>query len=206
MSPETRVCKNCKEDFTVEIDDFSFYKKIGVDVPKLCVDCRSQLRLNFRNERAYYKRPCAKCKKTFISQFSPNKPYPVWCYDCWFAEDWSGKDYARDYDPSRPFLEQWNELWQIVPKPGLVSMRGEGCEYMNYAADNKRCYFVIESSNNEDAIHCYWIQISKDLVDCSYTQKVERSYGSDDCYDSYGLKYCKGAHACTDSAFLLNSR
>ncbi|MBP7804864.1 MAG: hypothetical protein KA052_01415 [Candidatus Pacebacteria bacterium] len=206
MNPETKNCESCKMDFVIETDDFSFYEKMGVLPPKKCPDCRSQLRLNFRNERSFYKRECDKCKKPFIGQFSSNKTYPVWCHDCWFADDWSGKDFALEYDPSRPFLEQWKELWESVPKPGTISTRDEGCEYVNYVADNKHCYFLIESSNNEDAIHCYWIQLSKDLVDCSYTQKVERSYDSDDCYDSYNLKYCKGAHSCTDSAFLLNSR
>jgi hypothetical protein len=203
---ENKVCQKCKKDFTIDTDDFSFYEKIGVLLPKLCPACRAQLRLNFRNERAFYKRPCDKCKKPVISVYSTNKPYTVWCHDCWYQDDWSGSDYARDYDPSRPFLEQWNDLWQTVPKPGFVLTNCVNSEYLNFAADNKNCYFVIESSNNEDAIHCYWIQLSKDVVDCSYTQKVERSYESDDCYDSYGLKYSKGAHSCNDSAFLLNCR
>lgn len=203
---EQRVCTKCKGEFTVVPDDFGFYGKIGVLPPKLCPECRSQLRLNFRNERSFYKRPCDKCNKDTICQFSPNKPDVVWCYDCWFSEDWSGADHAMEYDPSRPFLDQWYELWMKVPKPGLVSMRAVHCDYMNYAADNKNCYFVIESSNNEDAIHCYWIQVSKDVVDCSFTQHVERSYEVDDCYDCYGLTYSKGAHACTDSAFLLDCR
>ena len=206
MIPKTKNCQKCKQDFTIETDDFSYYEKIGVNEPKLCPLCRSQLRLSFRNERSFYKRDCDKCKKSVVSMYSPNKPGPIWCYDCWFADDWSGKDYARDYDPSRPFMEQWNELWAVVPKPGLISMRAINCDYLNLAADNKNCYFIVESSNNEDAVHCYWIQLSKDVVDCSYTNKVERSYESDDCYDSYNLKYCKGAHSCTDSFFLLNCR
>ena len=206
MNPESKTCKKCAKDFAITADDASYYVKIDVPVPQLCPQCRAQLRLAFRNERSFYKRDCDRCKKSVISMYSPNKPYTVWCYDCWFAEDWSGANYAQDYDPSRPFMEQWNELWRIVPKPGMVSMRGVNCEYMNFAADNKNCYFVIESSNDEDAIHCYWIQLSKDVVDCSYTQKVELCYECDDCYDSYTLKYCKGAHSCTDSAFLLNCR
>lgn len=199
-------CRSCKKDFVIEADDHSYYEKIGVLPPTQCPECRAKLRLNFRNERAFYKRPCDKCQKSFISQFSPNKPYPVWCHTCWFSDDWSGADYATEYDPSRPFLAQWNELWNKVPKPGMILTRSESCEYVNYVADNKDCYFLIESSNNEDAIHSYWVQLSKDVVDCSYTQKVEHSYECDDCYDSYGLKYCKGAHSCTDSSFLLNCR
>ncbi len=65
---------------------------------------------------------------------------------------------------------------------------------------------IIESSNNENCINCYWIQLSKDLTDCSFANKVELSYEVDDCYDCHTLKYSKGCHSCLDSAFLLNCR
>src|SRR5665213_1681010 len=100
-----KTCDKCKEDFGVTSDDQSFYDKFGVQVPKLCPTCRSQLRLSFRNERVFYKRACDKCKKDVISMYSPNKSFTVWCYDCWFADDWSGTDFAKDYDSNRPFIQ-----------------------------------------------------------------------------------------------------
>jgi hypothetical protein len=203
---EKRICQNCKTDFIIEPDDFSFYEKIGVLVPKICPKCRAQLRLSFRNERFFYKRACDHCKKDTISVYSPNKTFPVWCYDCWWSEDFDGKNYAQDYDPSRPFFEQFNELWNKVPKPALVAIRSVNSHYLNYAADNKNCYMIIESSNNEDCINCYWIQLSRDLLDCSFTNKVERSYEVDDCYDCHSLLWSKGCHSCLNSAFLLNCR
>lgn len=206
MNSIDKICKKCKTGFVIEPDDISFYEKMGVCHPDMCPDCRSQLRLSFRNERVFYHRKCDKCNIDTISMFSPNKDYPVWCYDCWWSDDFNGVDYAKEYDPSRPFFEQFNELWNLVPKSAMVAIRSVNSQYLNYAADNKNCYMIMESSNNEDCINCYWIQLSKDLVDCSFTNKVERSYESDDCYDSYGLQYSKGCHSCTDSYFLLNCR
>ncbi len=199
-------CQKCQAQFEITADDNAFYEKMGVLAPTLCPKCRAQLRLSFRNERVFYKRVCDRCQKPTISMFSQNKPYPVWCYDCWWADDWDPSVYGQDYDPSRPFFEQFKNLYARVPKPALVSMRGVNCEYLNYAADNKNCYMIVESSNNEDCIHCYWIQLSNNLVDCSFTNKVELSYESDDCYDSFRLQYCRGCHSCTDSYFLLNCR
>lgn len=206
MKPETKKCKKCGEDFNIEINDFSFYKKMGVLPPKLCPDCRSQLRTNFRNERFFYKRPCDNCKKDVVSMFSPNKPFPVWCHECWWSDDLNPKGYAMDYDPKRSFFDQFNELWNKVPKPALVGFNNVNSHFMNFTADNKNSYMVIESSNNENCINCYWIQLSRDLVDCSFTNKVEYSYEVDDCYDSHSLRYSKGCHVCLDSAFLLNCR
>ena len=205
-SLQNKNCQNCKKDFTIEEDDFGFYEKIGVNHPKMCPDCRAQLRLCFRNERCFYKRACDNCKKEIISTFSSNKNYPVWCSSCWWSDDLDAKKYGIEYNPNKSFFEQWNELWNKVPKPALVSTRDINCNYLNLTADNKNCYVIIESSNNENCINCYWIQLSKDLVDCSFTQKVELSYEVDDCYDCNNLRFSKGCYSCLDSSFLLDCR
>src|SRR3989344_2165183 len=206
MDAQTKNCRNCEGNFTIEPDDFGFYEKMGVLPPKICPDCRSQLRLVFRNERFLYKRNCDNCRKSTISMFSANKTYPVWCHECWRSDDLKGLDYGIGHDPRKSFFEQFNELWQKVPKPALVHMNSINSEYVNHTADTKNCYMIMESSNNEDCINCYWIQLSKDLTDCSYTNKVELSYEVDDCYDCHSLLWSKGCHSCLNSAFLLDCR
>jgi len=137
---------------------------------------------------------------------SPNKAHTVWCYDCWFSDDWEGTDYAKEYDDSRPFLEQFEELWNDIPKIGLIYVKSPGCEYTNISADNKNCYLIIESSNNEDSIHSYWIQECRDVIDTSFASKCERTYECDDCYDCYKVYYSKGSHECRESYFLLDCK
>ncbi len=206
MNSETKACQNCKKDFIIEPNDFGYYEKIGVLSPKMCPECRAQLRLYFRNTRCLYKNICANCKKESFSVFSPNKDVVNWCSDCWWGDDLDGKKYALDYDESKPFLEQLKELYKKVPKVALVSMRDVGCSYLNYTADNKNCYMISESSNNENSINCFWIQLSKDLVDCSFTHQVELSYEVDDCYDCHSLSFSKGCYNCLNSGFLLDCR
>jgi len=206
MESLTKNCQNCKKDFVVESDDFGFYKKMGVDIPKSCSDCRAQLRLSFRNERNFYKRKCDKCSKDVVSMYSPNKQFKVWCYDCWFSDDWGGEDYGLDYDPSKPFFEQFEKLWKSVPKVSLIYIRSPGSDYTNISADNKNCYFIIESSNNEESIHSYWIQECCDVLDTSFSSKCELTYESDDCYNSYKLLYSKGCHDCATSYFLTDCK
>ena len=46
---DKKNCKNCRNNFSIEIDDASFYEKIGVQEPRLCPACRAQLRLAFRS-------------------------------------------------------------------------------------------------------------------------------------------------------------
>ena len=203
---ENRICQNCKQDFIIEPDDFKFYEKMGVQPPRLCRECRSQLRHIFRNERNFYKRNCDLCGESMITIWSPNKDTPVYCVPCWWSDKWDPTSLGSSYDSKRPFFEQIEELYKKVPKPALVGMRNVDCQYVNYVADCKRCYMIVESSNNEDCIHCYWIQKTKDCVDVSYTHQVELSYEVDDCHDSYRLRYSRSCYNCTDGAFLLNCR
>lgn len=206
MNFEIKICQNCKQEFRIEPEDFVIYKRFEVQVPKMCPTCRTQRRLMFRNERAFYKRPCDRCQKEHISMYSSNKPYTVWCHDCWFSDDWDALDYGRDYDPSRPFFEQFEELWFKVPKVSLIYIRSVNSEYTNISADSKNCYMVHESSNNENCIHGYWLQVCKDCVDVSFAYKTELSYELDDCYNSYRLFYSKGCHDSYNGYFLLDCR
>ena len=206
MTGETKVCQNCKKSFGVEPDDFAFYEKIKVPPPTWCPECRAQRRLAFRNERVFYKRTCDRCKREVVSMYSPNKPYTVWCYECWFSDDWDPLQYGRGYNPTRPFFEQFLELWEAVPKVALIYVRSVNSDYVNISADNKDSYMIIESSNNERCTHCYWIQQCRDCVDTSFSHETELSYESDDCYNSYKLFYSKGCHDSRESYFLLNCR
>jgi hypothetical protein len=130
----------------------------------------------------------------------------VWCYECWFSENWGVEDFGLDYDPEKPFFEQFQKLWKAVPKVSLIYIRSPGSEYTNISADNKNCYFIIESSNNEESVHSYWIQECHNVIDTSFSSKCELIYESDDCYNSYRLLYSKGCHDCATSYFLTDCK
>ncbi len=138
--------------------------------------------------------------------YSPNKPDTVWCHDCWFADDWDPKDYGLNYDSEKPFFEQFKKLWEVIPKVSLIHIRNINSEYLNISADSKDCYMIIESSSNENCVHCYWIQVCKDLVDVSFSHQTQLSYESDDCYNCYKLFYSKGCHDSRESYFMLDCK
>lgn len=129
-----------------------------------------------------------------------------YCPECWWSDKTDNKAHGVDYNPNKDFFDQFRELSLRVPRESLIIARNVDCNYLNLTADNKGCYMIIESSNNEDCINCYWIQLSKNLVDSSFTNKVELSYEVDDCYDSFGLSFSKGCYNCLNSAFLVDCR
>ena len=116
MQEEIKNCQNCKKDFTVESEDFKFFEKMKVPPPGFCHVCRLQRKLTWRNERSLYKRNCGLCNKVVISVFSSDKPFPVYCYSCYRGTGWDPLSCGKEVDFSRPFLDQFFELQQKVPR------------------------------------------------------------------------------------------
>ena len=78
MKNETKTCQNCKNDFVIETEDFNFYEKMNVPVPKICPDCRFKMKAMWRNETTLYSgRKCDLCSKNIISIYNPKSPYTV---------------------------------------------------------------------------------------------------------------------------------
>ena len=115
MNTETKICQNCKQNFTIKPEDFGFYEKIKVPPPTFCQECRLQRRLATFNIFNLYQRKCDLCKSDMVSNFPKDSPYTIYCQKCWWSDKWNYLDYGRDYDFSRPFFEQWNELLHKTP-------------------------------------------------------------------------------------------
>lgn len=79
-----RNCLICKEAFTITQREIAFYKKMKIDFPVYCPECRSNQRYKLRNERTMHKRSCDSCKKNLITTFSPDSSYKVVCLDCYW--------------------------------------------------------------------------------------------------------------------------
>ncbi len=207
MDQEIKNCQNCNKNFAIEPDDFAFYEKIKVPAPAWCPECRLIKRLSWRNERSLFKRKCDLCRQEKILMFPEESTYPVYCYSCWWSDKWGGENYAREYDFSRPFFEQFNELSCKVPKMGIVQQHANiNSEYTNRAADDKNCYLIFASANNENCSYgtSYWG--SKDSIDCYNIHNSELCFECIDCYNCNQLSYSQECKNCTSSVFLLNCR
>lgn len=209
MKQETRNCKKCQQDFAIEPNDFGFYEKMKVPIPKVCPDCRFKIRVIFRNERTLYKRNCNLCDRSIITMYNPNSPYVVYCNDCWISDKWDPYSYAIDYDPQKPFFEQLKELVTKVPKSATCSSISTGVninsEYTNFAGGNKDGYLLFNSGpNNENCAYSRGIISSRDVFDAYYGDFIENSYECVNVHKSTGIVYGQNVSDCIDSRFILN--
>lgn len=207
MNREERNCQNCKSVFIIESDDFAFYAKIKVPPPTFCPECRMQRRLTFRNERSLYKRPCNACKEEKILMYPADSRYTVYCRTCWWSDHWDPRSYAREYNFSRSFFTQFDELIRAVPRVGIIQ-QGEnpGSEYTNRVAENRNCYLTFGCTRTENSRYGVFLNDSKECIDCYNVQKSERCYGSIDCFQCANVLFAQESNECLDAAFLVNCR
>src|SRR3989344_8846130 len=119
MPVQVQKCQNCKNQFTIEPEDFAFYEKIEVPPPTWCPECWSMRRFSWREDRTLYKNTCALCKKSTISIHAPGGPFTVYCRECWMSDKWDSMIHGRNYDFSQPFFTQYRKLMEAVPRPAL---------------------------------------------------------------------------------------
>ncbi|MFH1536663.1 MAG: hypothetical protein ABID45_01600 [Patescibacteria group bacterium] len=208
-------CKQCQNSFEIYPEDKAFYNRIDVPEPTLCFDCRQQRRYIWRNERTFYDRKCDLCKKPTVSIYSPNKPFKVYCQDCWWSDLWDPLDYGQDFDFNKPFFEQFKELQQKVPRIALVSKNSTNAQYANHSGDNKNVYLSSVIWYCENIYYSNWLMYSQDCFDCTYIYKNTQVcyelttsrdcfhcqysnllFDCSDCFFSYDLRGCKNCFMC----------
>jgi hypothetical protein len=173
----------------------------------------------WRNERSLFKRPCAKTGKQIITMFHPDADVAVYDHDVWWSDKWEPTDYGLDYDFSRPFFEQFQELLHKTPLANLGNNNCLGSPYGNHNADCKYCYLLYASYNNERTHYSYGAVGLKDCIDiyvgsdselcygdilCDGLYKTHFSYDSDESINSFFLKHCKNLQDCIGCVNLRN--
>ncbi len=206
MQPEIKTCQNCRNDFTIEPEDFLFYEKIKVPPPTWCPNCRFQRRCLFRNERKLFKNIDANTGKHIISLFPKESGFKVYDDKYWSGDEWDPFSYGMDFDRSRPFLAQLLELSKKVPRPRANVVNMVRSEYCANAVDLKNCYLLFNSNQSEDSAYGNGIDACKNCVDNSHISNSGRCYESfwlTKCYDTFFSSQCD---ECVSVWFSKNCR
>jgi len=212
---ETKICKECQTTFPITDKDIEFYDKVSpvfnlqkfsIPIPTFCPDCRQQRRLAFRNERKLYKRKCGATGKEIISVYSPHKSYKVFNNDYWWSDAWNPLNYGVDFNFSRSFFEQFNELLLLIPKAADFIMNCENCDFNIIMKNSKNCYMCVWTSNSSDS---FFLDSSGKSENCAdgynvfFSQHCYEIISSSNCHNSFYINSCSNI---SDSYFLFHCK
>lgn len=217
---ETRNCQNCKKDFNIEPDDFSFYEKMKVPAPTFCPSCRYERRAIWRNVRNLFRGTDAITDKEIFTGVSPQIDITLYEQAYWNSDNWDPLDYGIAYDFSAPFFAQLDSLFRSVPYPAKSMQRCINCEYSNMCDDMKNSYLCFNATFMEDCAYCCNGSVLKscfDLTSCYNNEfcydnvRVDKSYTTiasvscENCVDVWFSKNCVGCTNCFGCVNLRNS-
>ncbi|MDH5596548.1 MAG: hypothetical protein OEY44_00465 [Candidatus Peregrinibacteria bacterium] len=74
------------EPYKLIPQEFEFYKRNNIPIPRLTPDERHWERLSKRNLRYLYDRQCVKCSKAITTTYSPDRHEQVYCEQCYLKE------------------------------------------------------------------------------------------------------------------------
>ncbi|EKE27929.1 MAG: hypothetical protein ACD_3C00125G0003 [uncultured bacterium (gcode 4)] len=212
---ENRICKKCSRNFSITDKDLEFYdmvspsfpnpgssesglKKHLISPPTLCPSCRQQRRLTFRNERNLYKRKCDLTGKDIISIYSPDKKSIVYEESEWWSDRWNPFDYGQDFDFSRSFFSQFEDLMKAVPRMSLSNGNNEDSAYNNDTWNCKNTYLCFFSSKIENSFYINGSFAVKDSMDIGWSKDIENSYECFNCSNMFKCTVCISSDNCRD--------
>lgn len=205
MNSEIKNCQNCKKDFTIEPDDFSFYEKIKVPPPTFCPECRMRRRMLWRNERSFCHRKCNLCGDKIISVFE-NKEMNIYCQKCWLSDKWEAVEYGRDYDFSKPFFEQYIDLFKTIPEMNLNGhISNKNSPYINFIVQANNCYFCFGGGYIENVMFSNVGIRIKDSAEIYFSMDCEFCYEIINCQKCFMVYYGNNLKDCMNSYFLRDS-
>lgn len=203
MESQTNSCQNCKKDFTIESEDFSFYEKIKVPAPTWCPECRMIRRMSWRNERNLYRRKCdvPDHDELIVSIYPLDAKFPVYDSKYWWSDKWDASIYNKELNFTVPFLHQWKDLLLKVPQINLINIDPVKSDYCNFTYQSKNCYLNFASDMNEDSGYLYHSIENRNCYDMLGSRKNENSYNLVDCEGCYGCSNLVLSDGCIDSKY-----
>ncbi|MFH0818464.1 MAG: hypothetical protein V1898_00530 [Patescibacteria group bacterium] len=201
-----KQCNQCSKQFETTSEDKDFYKRINVNEPSLCPDCRRQRRMAHRNERNLYQRTCDLCHKPIISQYKPDTGLTVYCRDCWWSDKFNPLDYGQEFDFNKDFFKQWHELILKTPQIAVLDLKSENSAYTHLTTNNRSCYLIFSSDYNEQCYYSNWLQYCKNCVDCFHVTKSELAYQSFFGERLYECEFLIKCFSANESKFCYDCR
>ncbi len=198
------LCQNCKNDFTITDQDRVFYRKIEVPEPTWCPKCRMVRRFSFRRTRALYKRKVIGSDKEVLSPFSPDSSAKVVLESEWAKGNWEGTEQGRDYDFSRPFFEQVEELSREIYWPHTYNVNSENSDYCSDVEGLKNCYLLMNSGWSQDSYYGAEVLKSSRCVDNLNVFECELCYDCVDCQKCFECTGCQNCVSCTAVSYSFN--
>lgn len=123
-----------------------------------------------------------------------------------WSDERNPMSYGRDFDFSKSFTEQFEQLEREIPSMNLLDMENDICEYTNYTAWSKKVYMCHDVINSEKLLYSNMIKSCHDCLDISDAKNCSNCYEVVCAKNSYQCFFCIKIDDCKNCQFVQNSK
>ena len=78
----------------------------------------------------------------------------------WWSDSRDAMDYGRDFDFTRAFSKQFDELMKVVPRVNLLNdyQHQTNSNYVHLCGPAHNCHLIFEAEQNKDCSYSYIIR------------------------------------------------
>ena len=137
--------------------------------------------------------------------YPSNTIFPVYCRECWYSDKWNPMIYGIDYNFSKPFFEQFQELSKIVPRFGIFQRNVINSDYSNMVGESRNVYLSISIVLGSENIFYSWgVDKSFNIFDSHSIKESDSLYENIECEKNYNCQYLILSRNCMNSYFLID--
>ncbi|MBI3626512.1 hypothetical protein HY224_00510 [Candidatus Uhrbacteria bacterium] len=201
---ESKTCRFSGKKFTVTEQERQCYERFGLPLPDIHPMERLRYCPAFYNAYVLQWTKDARTGKKILTNLDP-KEFPV-IYDnnYWMSSEFDARDYGREIDFTRPFFEQYKEMYWATPQPNLTSINNEDCDFCNYTVNSRHCYLTFHGPNNFNVHYSAMPWDSKDSIELFNSIACELSFQCVSSTNCYNVAFAFFAANCRDSRFLYD--
>ncbi len=206
---QSRTCQNCKQEIILSPEEIGFLERIKVPPSNYCSPCKLQRRMMFRNERTLYKRENnapGHAGEQIISIHRSGVPYTIYDDRSWWSDAWDPMEYGSEFDFSKSFFEQYNELYKRMPLINVSITNMVNCQYCNVSEGDKGSYMLSASNKNEDSFYSNRVTENEEVVDCYIATRNELSYELVNCSNNFKVRWAEATHESSDCYYMYNCK
>lgn len=201
---ETKICRFSGRKFTVTEQERQAYARFDMPVPDIHPVERVRYAPAFYNAYVLQWTKDALTGKKILTNLHPKEFKIIYENSYWMSEKFDARDYGRAIDFSRPFFEQYKEMYWAMPQPNLTLIGCEDCDFCNYTVNSKHCYLSFHGPNNFNVHYSAMGWDSKDSVELFYSTKCELCFQCVLSTNCYNVAFGHFAINCRDSRFLYD--
>ncbi|MDR3519320.1 MAG: hypothetical protein P4L63_00310 [Candidatus Pacebacteria bacterium] len=201
-----KICIDCKKEFVVETGDLILYEKVGLKIHDQCFFCRLKQYAAFWVFGKFRKGVSDLTGESLITVLPNNSRYSIYKSHEWYSDDWDPMSFGQNYDSSRSFFDQLQELQEKIPRPHQTGKDNTNCDWCDDVWYSKNCYLSRSVFKSENISYGYRAIECKDSFDIVNSFNLQNSYNCFACHNSFNLNFSENSKDCIDSYFLFDCR